>query len=107
MSRSLSDGKMRWPEGGFLMSFSAGRIGRGAKFPPQTDVAKPVLNKVTAKGAREHACHRVGRENPYRSIRNRAEIRAFAQLLSNTRCLHRFETILAARRQHHSFRARG
>jgi hypothetical protein len=27
--------KMRRLEGGFLISFSGGRIGRGAKFPPQ------------------------------------------------------------------------
>jgi len=35
--------KMRRLEGGFFMSFSTGRIGRGAKFPPQFGQTPPSL----------------------------------------------------------------
>jgi hypothetical protein len=35
--------KMRRVEGGFFVSFAAGRIGRGAKFPPQFGQAPPSL----------------------------------------------------------------
>jgi hypothetical protein len=35
--------KMRWVDGGFFLSFAGGRIGRGAKFPPQFGQTPPSL----------------------------------------------------------------
>jgi hypothetical protein len=33
--------KIRWADGGFFLSFGTGRIGRGAKFPPQFGQTPP------------------------------------------------------------------